>query len=927
MVQAAPSAKPREGGALARSHTARSLALLLVLSSLLATIVSGAVLSGGADPSSGSSVGLVTATSPAFPTTIQHVVVVFFENEPYSAVKADNGYLWSLTKNYSYASNYYSPCHPSSPNYLSATSDGTQGRCGSDASPPSGGFAVANLFSEAQTAGLSWANYAQSMPSACAKSDSQPFVVHHTPALYYSSVTGSASTCDSHVLPFSTTAALANASGFPQNYVFVTPDNNHNKPISASDTFAKSLISSMSTRSYWSSTVVFLVYDESATNDTTCPAGLDGISTTNCGGHIFLVAVGPSTAGVGAFATHSDQYSLFQTCAWLLDLPLGPTGTPMKSLFAATEPAQYTISGAVTYASNHTAVSGAQVTLAPGSTTTTGSAGQYSFSAENGSYTVLVAKAGLVAQSGGVTVAGKNVVQNFALDPFLYRVTGIVTNASSGTPIPGATVSVSGGPSTDTNSSGGYSLTLANGTYSVSASATGYTPATAPVAISGSSTSHGFALAPLAPGTYTLSGTVTYASNGSAVAGAQVALTLGSSMITGAGGEFSFSVTNGSYTLKVTMVGYVAQTVPLTITGSNLIKDVSLSPFTYLATGLVSNASSGEPIPGAEVAVAGGLAVTTDAAGKYSLTLANGTYSLAVSASGYQRTAGQISISGAPVTYDVSLAPNALSYAISGTVSAANNGTPISGAQVALNGDLPTETGPDGRYSILASNGEHLLTVSKPGFHFQAIQVAVNGNPVVQNFQLTVFQYGLTGRVLSAPESVPLRDANASASTSEWGLTNASGQYALLLPNGTYLITIQAELYQSATLSVTIDGAPAVAENVTLVPTPTTPGGPGGGVFLFTFQQWIIGVGVALGSALGLTIAWVIAQRHRAPRRAGRGHPRTAEPKRRREHYREPFRQPSPLNRQAYVGRPPPHRRGRIVSKATPSTDVSGVRG
>jgi hypothetical protein len=275
--------------------------------------------------------------APSFTTPIQHVVVVFLENAPISAVQSDGGYLWFLTGTYAYASNYYSPCFPSIPNYLTATSDSTQGDCtasssGADAPPPSGGFGGANIFSEAQTAGLTWANYAQSMPKACDQSDSQPYVVHHTPALYYTSVISSSSTCAAHVLPFTTAAGLATASGFPENYVFVTPDNNNNKPVSASDSFAQSLISAMSSQSYWSSTVVFFVYDTSA-NTQTCPAGLDGMSTTQCGGHVYISAVSPYTKGVGNFATNADHYSLFQTSAWLLGLAQGSTGTAMKGLF------------------------------------------------------------------------------------------------------------------------------------------------------------------------------------------------------------------------------------------------------------------------------------------------------------------------------------------------------------------------------------------------------------------------------------------------------------------------------------------------------------------------------------------------------------------------------------------------------------------
>jgi hypothetical protein len=92
--------------------------------------------------------------------------------------------------------------------------------------------------------------------------------------------------------------------------------------------------------------------------------------------------------------------------------------------------------------------------------------------------------------------------------PTTGTLSGTVTNASTAAPISGATVSISGGPSTTTDSSGNYSFTLAGGTYSVTASATGYNSSTTNgVSVTaGNSTTANFALVPSGGGGGTVPG-------------------------------------------------------------------------------------------------------------------------------------------------------------------------------------------------------------------------------------------------------------------------------------------------------------------------------------------------------------------------------------------------------------------------------------
>jgi hypothetical protein len=73
----------------------------------------------------------------------------------------------------------------------------------------------------------------------------------------------------------------------------------------------------------------------------------------------------------------------------------------------------------------------------------------------------------------------------------------------------------------------------------------------------------------------------------------------------------------------------------------------------------VTDASTGNPIEGAQV-TAGGYSVSTNASGDYSIELAAGTYTVTVSANGYQsssRTDVDL-VAGTTTTADFTLDPN-----------------------------------------------------------------------------------------------------------------------------------------------------------------------------------------------------------------------------------------------------------------------------
>lgn len=153
-----------------------------------------------------------------------------------------------------------------------------------------------------------------------------------------------------------------------------------------------------------------------------------------------------------------------------------------------------------------------------------------------------------------------------------YSISGTITT-SAGVGINGVTVS-NGSISTTTNSSGAWTLSnLANGSYTITPSLSGYTfsPASRSVTVSGANvTGQNFTGTPVAS-TYSVSGSVT-TSGGSGIAGVTVS-TGSASATTNSSGAYTISgLANGSYTLTPSLTGYTFSPTSrsVTVSGANV---------------------------------------------------------------------------------------------------------------------------------------------------------------------------------------------------------------------------------------------------------------------------------------------------------------------------------------------------------------------
>jgi hypothetical protein len=262
----------------------------------------------------------------AFPTAIEHVFVVYGENENYQTVLDQGPYLKSLYDTYGSLPLLYAKTHPSIGNYLY----GSNGRMLTNNDGTEALFNVKNLWQVLEAAGLSAFAYAEDLPKPCYRANSGLFTEHHVPALYYTSV----------VKGGKCAATVLNLDDFDvskpwPNFAWITPNRvncGHTPPsVPAFDSWTKSWLEPLLEHPDAESSAFFVLYDESAGDTSGSQVGCHG-------GHIYGSVVSPLSKGLTyGFAT--NQAAMLATIEYLLGIPIGACGAddrkyaPWLSLF------------------------------------------------------------------------------------------------------------------------------------------------------------------------------------------------------------------------------------------------------------------------------------------------------------------------------------------------------------------------------------------------------------------------------------------------------------------------------------------------------------------------------------------------------------------------------------------------------------------
>lgn len=248
----------------------------------------------------------------AYPTPIQHVVVVMLENERASYVWAMGPYEVKLAETYAYANNSYGSCHPSLPNYIAITS-GEPGRCGSDTFkilPGTGTNNYGNNIGDLMEArGFTWAGFFEDMPSPCDTSDAGEYDAGHNPFVHYGDIVRNATRCAQTNLNFNDWNHDV-ATGNVPNYAFVVPNllnDGHDTDVAYADAWLSNWLPPLLKQPWAASTVFIITYDEGESNAGFCgPVGNVCVS----GDKVYTVLVSPYTWHEGNYSANVTGYNL-----------------------------------------------------------------------------------------------------------------------------------------------------------------------------------------------------------------------------------------------------------------------------------------------------------------------------------------------------------------------------------------------------------------------------------------------------------------------------------------------------------------------------------------------------------------------------------------------------------------------------------------
>ena len=268
-------------------------------------------------PSASTAEATTPSAAPSSTKKYAHVVWVWMENHTYKQVIGDSSapYETSLAGQFGTATQYASVGSPSLPNYIGATSGGTQG-IADDAEPISHQLTVDNLFREVRASGGTARSFEESMPNNCLLGSVGTYAVKHNPAAYYMGGDDRAA-CMADDVPFSGTLP----SGQLPTFSFVTPnlcDDTHDCPVAAGDAWLKSFLPPLLHGADYQggATAIFVIWDEY----TTMPN----------------IVISPTTSAGTVTSQPFNHYSLLRTTEEMLGLPLlgrAASATSMRAAF------------------------------------------------------------------------------------------------------------------------------------------------------------------------------------------------------------------------------------------------------------------------------------------------------------------------------------------------------------------------------------------------------------------------------------------------------------------------------------------------------------------------------------------------------------------------------------------------------------------
>ncbi|TMU87402.1 hypothetical protein FGG79_04555 [Bacillus sp. BHET2] len=501
----------------------------------------------------------------------------------------------------------------------------------------------------------------------------------------------------------------------------------------------------------------------------------------------------------------------------------------------ALEPDPGSIQGTIIDAITQNPIASAEVTVVDGqgfvvTTAITDASGGFTVNGLTpNSYNVTAMANGYQSNTiGAVVLSGNTTPIIIELEQNPGQITGIVTPVVPGTLVRLYNANGVFNSSVIADANGAFTFdNLAPGNYSVTASANDYITATTGVqVVANQSSPVSLSMQPLPS---SVSGVIVDASNNpiqSALVEIRDAVgTLIAETYTNANGEYIITgLGSGSYTIGVFADGYAPSFTGVTLSTGEMLTNIDLTLVSERGgiSGLVTNANTGEVIPGATITITDVqtqeivAVTTTTSSGNYIVgDLPIGEKIVTAFKSGFSTAQiGAIVVGGETTGANLALNPNP--GTITGIV-VDQNGDPIleNNTTIIIEDENKTVitsllANPDGTFTVPdLAPGTYYVVASAPGFATSTVAAVVESNQTTNVTSVLVpFPVTLTTNVIDATTLLPIPGATVTVEHTNGvrvgvGLTNENGQVTFSnLPSGELLVTGSKDGYGSDSKSI-----------------------------------------------------------------------------------------------------------------------------
>ncbi|MCP3682411.1 MAG: DUF853 family protein [bacterium] len=477
-----------------------------------------------------------------------------------------------------------------------------------------------------------------------------------------------------------------------------------------------------------------------------------------------------------------------------------------------------TVAGFVTDNITGLPIEGASVS-AGGASDVTDENGSYTFNLSSGPHTIVSLISGYENYIGNVTILNDETTDyNISMMPTSGVVWGYVLDSNSSVPIANVSVTI-GSVTNTTDENGTYFISQSTGNYSIIATVSGYNSYVGNVSVQVGTTYMNLTLESITGVVY---GFVVDNSTKERLAGVNVSLA-GASTLTNSTGGYELNVTVGTHNIVADLDGFNAHIGEIRVrAGWNVKYNISLAPLNGTLTGFIIDYSTSDPIPNATVHV-GGMNITTDINGSYTINLSKGLYTVLGTAPNFYTHVGYASIDyGQTTIYNISLAP--MYGIVYGTVMA-EGGALLDNVTVSAGGNS-TVTDAVGDYSFTVPVGIHNIVAVRTGYNNYANNVTVNsGESTLHNIVMSLYvaAEAANGTLYGLVTENGTGDLISNATISIAGVivqSNGSGYYSLSATGGVHNLVALKTGYQNYADDVTIVAGNNTEYNISLTEQP-----------------------------------------------------------------------------------------------------------